>query len=216
MLADVYKPELWSNFFTMVGGGVAALTGLVFVALSVALSLNVEDMTQDATHKFRSINTLAGLTTIFVNCGLVLMAGQDHEAVGLELFVLAFVGAVIFLYGFRQAFKLGSQPSKQRLVLGSSLYLAELIGALVLVSGAIWGLYVAATAIMMNVAFMISAAWLLVVGAYSAKVGDGAVVPGATGPSPAMTEQTLPAACGPAEDHRTDRSGHLREGEAHV
>jgi energy-converting hydrogenase Eha subunit G len=58
MLTDVYKPELWSGFFTMVGGGVAALTGLVFVALS----LNVEDMTEEATHKWRSINTLAGLT----------------------------------------------------------------------------------------------------------------------------------------------------------
>jgi hypothetical protein len=76
MLADIYKPELWNGFFTMVGGGVAALTGLVFVALS----LNISEMTTDATHKYRSINTLAGLTAIFVRCGLVLMAGQSHTA----------------------------------------------------------------------------------------------------------------------------------------
>ena len=85
MVADIYKPELWNSFFIMVGGGVAALTGLVFVALSIALSLNLEDMTEDATHKYRSINTLAGLTAIFVTCGLVLMPDQSHRVIGLEL-----------------------------------------------------------------------------------------------------------------------------------
>jgi modulator of FtsH protease len=169
MLADIYKPDAWSNFFIMVGGGVAALTGLVFVALSIALSRNLADMTEDATHKYRSINTLAGLTAVFVTCGLVLMPGQDHREVGLEILVVGFAGAVMFLYGFRQAFKFGSQPSKQRLVLGSGLYLVELIGAVVLVAGSISGLYVAAVAIVLNVAFMISAAWLLVVSVYSAR-----------------------------------------------
>jgi hypothetical protein len=169
MLADIYKPELWNSFFIMVGGGVAALTGLVFVALSIALSLNLEDMTKDATHKYRSINTLAGLTAIFVACGLVLLPDQDHEAVGIELFLIALVGAVIFLFGFRQAFKFGSRPSKERLGIGVSLYLAQLVGAVVLLSGSIAGLYIAAVAIVFNVAFLISAAWLLVVAVYSAR-----------------------------------------------
>jgi modulator of FtsH protease len=170
MIADIYRPELWNSFFVMVGGGVAALTGLVFVALSIALSLKLEDMTEDATHKYRSINTLAGLTAVFVTCGLVLMPDQDHREIGLELFLLGLAGAVIFLYGFRQAFKYGSQPSKQRLVLGSGLYLAELVGAAVLIAGSIAGLYVAAVAIVLNVAFMISAAWLLVVSVYGARL----------------------------------------------
>lgn len=170
MQADLYKPELWNDFFLMVGGGVAALTGLIFVALSVAMSLNLESMIKDATHKYRSINTLAGLTAIFVSCGLVLMPGQNYKAIGMELFVVALIGAIIFLYGFHQAYKLGSHPSKYRLAIGSFLYLAELIGTVVLLSGSIMGLYIAAVAIILNVAFMISAAWLLVVGVYNAKV----------------------------------------------
>jgi hypothetical protein len=169
VLGDIYKPELWNNFFIMVGGGVAALTGLVFVSLSIALSLNLDEMTKDATHKYRSVNTLAGLTSIFVTCGLVLMPGQNHIAVGVELAVLASAGAAIFLYGFNQAFRYGSQPSKVRLVIGAALYLVEVIGALVLISGSIAGLYVAAVALVSNVAFMISAAWLLVVSVYSAR-----------------------------------------------
>lgn len=168
MLADIYKPDLWNSFFIMVGGGVAALTGLVFVALSIALSSNLQDMTKDATHRYRSINTLAGLTGIFVTCGLVLLPRQGHVAVGMELLVVGLIGAAIFLYGFRQAFRFGSRPSKERLVIGTCLYLIQAIGAVVLLSGSISGLYVAAVAIVVNVAFMISAAWLLVVSVYSA------------------------------------------------
>lgn len=170
MVADIYKPEAWNSFFIMVGGGVAALTGLVFVALSIALSLNLEEMTEDATHKYRSINTLAGLTAVFVTCGLVLMPGQDHIVVAVELLTLAAIGMVVFLYGFRQAFQFGSKPSKQRLVIGSCLYVMEIVGAVVLMSGSISGLYIASIAIVMNVAFMISAAWLLVVSVYSARM----------------------------------------------
>ena len=170
MQADIYNPDLWNSYFIMVGGGAAALTGLIFVALSVAMSLNLEGMIKDATHKYRSINTLAGLTAVFVSCGLVLMPGQNHKAVGIELLIIALIGLIIFLYGFHQAFKFGSHPSKYRLVIGSCLYIAELVGAWVLVSGSLVGLYIAAVAIVLNVAFMISASWLLVVGVYSARM----------------------------------------------
>ncbi len=169
MIADIYKPELWNSFFIMVGGGAAALTGLVFVALSTALSLNLENMTEDATHKYRSINTLAGLTAVFVTCGLVLLPGQNHKEVGAEVLIMGLGGGLIFLFGFRQAFKYGSQPSKERLVIGTGLYMAQMIGAAILISGSIAGLYVAAIALVANVAFMISAAWLLVVSVYSAR-----------------------------------------------
>lgn len=162
--------EQWHDFFLMVGGGVAALTGLIFVALSVALTLNFEDLIKDATHKYRSINTLAGLTAVFVRCGLVLMPGQSITVLGLELFVTALVGAIIFLYGFRQAYKFGSHPSMYRLYVSSFLYAAELVGALMLIFGSLAGFYIVAVAILLNVAFMISAAWLLVVGVYSAKM----------------------------------------------
>ncbi|HEV8074567.1 MAG TPA: hypothetical protein VGP66_01905, partial [Candidatus Acidoferrum sp.] len=86
------------------------------------------------------------------------------------LFTVAAMGAISFLYGFRQAFKYEARPSKQRLAAGSCLYLVELAGALVLILGSVAGLYMAAVAILLNVAFMISAAWLLVVGVYNAKV----------------------------------------------
>src|SRR5213076_560033 len=68
----------WHDFFIMVGGGAAALTGLVFVAMS----LNVAVIAQDPTHRYRAIGTLTGFTAAFVICSLAVMGGQDHRAVG--------------------------------------------------------------------------------------------------------------------------------------
>ena len=55
---DVYRAAQWHDFFVMVGTGAAALTGLVFVAMS----LNVAAITQDATHRYRAVGNLTGLT----------------------------------------------------------------------------------------------------------------------------------------------------------
>lgn len=70
---DVYRPDQWRDFFIMVGGGAAVLTGLVFVAMS----LNVHEINRDATHRYRAIGTLTGFTSAFVICSLVLMGGQN-------------------------------------------------------------------------------------------------------------------------------------------
>ncbi len=77
MAVDIYRPEQWHDFFVMVGGGAAALTGLVFVALS----LNLESIAKDATHRYRAIGTLAGFTAAFIMCALVLMGNQNHLVV---------------------------------------------------------------------------------------------------------------------------------------
>jgi hypothetical protein len=68
--AVVYRPEGWHDFFVMVGGAAAVLTGLVFVAMS----LSVEVIMLDATHRYRAIGTLTGMTSAFVICALALRA----------------------------------------------------------------------------------------------------------------------------------------------
>ena len=104
MLAlDAYRPDQWHDFFVMVGGGAAVLTGLVFVALS----LNVNVVTQDATHRYRAIDTLTGMAGVFVICALVLMGGQDHRAVGIEWLVVAAISIAVYLHGYVQAVRLG-------------------------------------------------------------------------------------------------------------
>ena len=107
------------------------------------------------------------MTGIFVICALVLMGGQDHRAVGIEWLVIAAVSAAIYIHGYVQAVRLFGSVAWLRLgraVVLAVLYTAQLVGAALLVADHIAGLYVAAVAMTAALAFMISAASLLVVG----------------------------------------------------
>ena len=163
LASDVYRPDQWHDFFIMVGGGAAVLTGLVFVAMS----LNVNVITQDATHRYRAIGTLTGITAAFVICSLALLGHQDHYSVGIEWMVVAAIAAGVYLYGYVQATRLGGSVAWLRLhrvVSGTACYLAEVVGAALLIAGQITGLYIAAAAMIIRLAFMVSGAWLLIVG----------------------------------------------------
>jgi len=87
----IYNPELWSDFFVMVGGGAAALSGLVFVAMS----LNLESVVVDATHRNRAIGTLTGFSYSFILCGLALMGRPNNALLGIEWLVLSGIGAFV-------------------------------------------------------------------------------------------------------------------------
>ena len=164
MLAlDAYRPDQWHDFFVMVGGSAAVLTGLVFVALS----LNVEVVTRDATHRYRAIDTLSGMTGIFIICALALMGGQDHRAVGVEWLVVAALSIAVYVHGYLEAVRLGGNVDwlrSRRVIVIAGLYLIQVVGAALLVADHRAGLYVAAVALVASLAFMITAAWLLVVG----------------------------------------------------
>ena len=71
----------WHDYFIVVGGGAAALTGLVFVAMT----LHLEDIVNDPVHRHRARTILAGLTAVFIRCSLALMGGQNGQAIGAEL-----------------------------------------------------------------------------------------------------------------------------------
>jgi len=162
MIPDIYKPELWNNFFLLVGTGAVTLTGLVFVAMS----LNLKVIALDITHRYRAIGTLTGLAAVFMRCALVLMGGQGHKAVGAELLVVSFFAAIVYVTGYIRANSTGNKPSLSRTVSGTALYLAEIIGAIILISGSITGLYIVGIAMVVNTCFMITGAWLLVVGVF--------------------------------------------------
>ena len=160
----IYRPEEWHDFFIMLGGAAAALTGLVFVALSVNLAV----VMGDAFHRHRSIGTIANFAGIFMVCALALMGGQGHAAVGVEWLVVSVAMGAIYVSGYeraRAAGGTGNTVSFLRTLTGTTLYLAQAVGAILLVAGVSAGLYVAATAMVLLGAYSITGAWLLVIGA---------------------------------------------------
>jgi hypothetical protein len=162
-VADIYRPDQWHDYFITVGGASAALTGLVFVAMS----LNPGVIAKDQTHRRRAVGTLAGFTAIFVICALGVMGGQDHRAIGLEWLTVSAVATVVYVYGYIQAIRFGGSSiglRPYRLVGGTALHIMEIVGAALLLSGYVAGLYLAAISMIGVLAFMISGAWLLIMG----------------------------------------------------
>ena len=129
------------------------------------MSLNLRAIVGDATHRNRAINTLTGLSLIFMRCALVLMGGQNHRAIGAELFVVCGLSAVVFVKGYVRALRMSDGLRFSRIAGGSLVHVAEMTGAALFFFGFLAGLYIAAIAIVANTCYMITAAWLLVVAA---------------------------------------------------
>jgi hypothetical protein len=157
--------DQWNNFFIMVGGGAAALAGLIFVAISI----NPERIVRNTTHKNRAINMLSGFSAIFMACSLALLGNQSTGALGIEWFFLWVIATYIFIRGYVVAIRSGMSSiglNPPRLAGGTICYIAEVTGAVLLILGHSEGLYLAAIATIVLFAFLISGAWLLIIGIF--------------------------------------------------
>ena len=131
---EIYQPAEWHDFFLVTGGGAAALAGLVFVAMSI----NLDVVAQSVTHRLRAINMLTGFTSAFIICALALMGGQSHQAVGTEWFVVATVAGLSYVYNYVQAARMGGIKAElrpDRFAGGTTCYVAQMVGAVVLILG---------------------------------------------------------------------------------
>jgi hypothetical protein len=164
----MFDAPLWRDYFVMVGGGAASLTGLVFVAMSLHLS----DIASNRMHRHRARTLLTALTTIFIRCALVLMGGQSARAVGVEIFVLVVGAEVVVLRSLSEAIRASNGEAQHGVVprtLGYAACLAtEQLGAVVLFFQHSWGLYAVGAGMMLSFLFIVSGAWLLLVGVESA------------------------------------------------
>jgi hypothetical protein len=163
MYVDIFRPEQWHDFFIMVGGGAAALTGLVFVAMSI----NLHTITSDPTHKNRAIGTLTGFSAVFFICALALMGNQNNQSIGIEWLAVSVPATLIYIRGYFRAIKMGGSTARLsigRTIGGTTCYTAQIIGSIFLISGYIIGLYIAAMAMVVSFISLISGAWLLIIG----------------------------------------------------
>ena len=153
----------WHDFFFMVGGGAAALTGLVFVAMT----LHLQDIVHDPVHRHRARTILTGLTAVFIRCGLVLMAAQPRQAIAVELFAVLVVVEVVLYRSTLDALSSANTTVLLRAVGSFACLVVEQLGAVLLFAGATWGLYVVGSGMMASFLFMVTGAWLLLVGVES-------------------------------------------------
>jgi hypothetical protein len=88
-----YAPDQWHDFAVTVGGLAGALTGLLFVALSI----KGEALAASVSLRSRAAQTLVLFLTSAITA-IVLVAPQPQTGVAVELLVLAAIsGAALFV-----------------------------------------------------------------------------------------------------------------------
>jgi hypothetical protein len=157
-----YQSEQWRDFFVEVGSGSAALTGLVVVAMSMHLKI----IMADPVVRNRARMILAGLAAVFIRCSLALMGGQDGRAVAIDLFVVCLFQAIMAIFSYAPVLETPTthRSSFLRMIGGVACNTIEMLGAVLLFFGIVWGLNVAAIAMVASFSFMISGSWLLLLG----------------------------------------------------
>lgn len=155
----------WHDYFIVVGGGAAALTGLVFVAMS----LHLDDIVHHPVHRHRARTILTGLTAVFIRCSLVVMAGQSYQWVAIEIVGILLLVEVVLFRSTRDALTSADTAALFRSAGSFATLVVEQIGALILFTGAAWGLYIVGLGMMSSFFFMVTGAWLLLVGVETAQ-----------------------------------------------
>jgi modulator of FtsH protease len=94
-MATAYSAHEWTDLFVASAGASAALTGLLFVAVS----LNIKDILENKILPGRALQTLLLLLSAVVVSLVSLVPGQSTTALGVELLVfgLGFGGWAIVL-----------------------------------------------------------------------------------------------------------------------
>lgn len=152
----IYTPAEWCNFFIMVGGGAAALAGLVFVAISI----NLKIITHDVVHKSRAISTLTGFASVFMVCAFALLGNQNYIAFGIEWLLVSVFATYVYFRGIVRA---GKVPNWSRVILATPCYLGQVIGSILLIFGYGIGVYIASLSMVFLFATLISGSWLLII-----------------------------------------------------
>src|SRR6202140_5367758 len=134
MPATTFPASQWPDYFIPGGGGAAALTGLVFVAMT----LHLDEVINNPVHRHRARAILAGLTAVFIRCSLVLMGGQNAQAVAVELIAVLVVVETILYRSIREAARDADNSVLLRAIGSFAFLVVEHIGALILFFGASW------------------------------------------------------------------------------
>ena len=157
-----YRPDQWHDMFVAMAGAAAALTGLIFVAVSI----NLERVLKFPALPPRAVETLSILIGLLVLSVFVLVPGQSLTALGTEILVLGVVMGTALLTKRIRLPRAAGQPltwtvTPVGVILAATLPMAA-AGISVLVRGG-GGLYWLVAALILGFAGVVLNAWILLV-----------------------------------------------------
>jgi hypothetical protein len=155
-----YDVAAWAEFANTVGGGAAALAGLMFVGLS----LNLTEVLAFPGVATRAAATLGLTVAILLTAVFVATPGQDNRVLALEIGLVGLLTAFGVAAGTRQQ---RSGPHRHRAL--TSMLMLFIPGPLLIVAAvSLWvqaggGLYWVTAAVAMGFASATGNAWVLLV-----------------------------------------------------
>lgn len=160
---DGYTPDSWSAAFTAVASSSAALTGLLFVALSI----NLDRVIKGPGLVERAVEVLLLLVAVLIIATLLLMPGQGIPAASIEILAIAILVSSLLGYIHIRAPRHALGVSRGNFVLRvvgdhmGPLFL--IIGAVSLLIGNGGGLYWVVPALVAAMVAAIIGAWVMLV-----------------------------------------------------
>jgi len=156
------QPDQWHDLFIAVAGAAAALTGLIFVAVSI----NLKQIIEYPGLPHRAVETLAVMTGVLLLSVFVLIPGQSRQALGIETLLLGGIAG-----GFLLVKRLRMPRKKDDPLVWTAAPLAVVLaGSVPMVAGGIslladggGGLYWFAAESMAGFVAVIFNAWILLV-----------------------------------------------------
>lgn len=159
-----YDAAAWQNFYVMTGGAAAALTGLLFVAMS----LHAKTIMENRFFSNRAVGTLMSLGSQLLLSGAVLIPGQPLWLLGVEveavaLFFLATTIRAVLTRGPESgAVAMSLRHQLIELVGGSIWNVLFVASGISLVVRAGGGLYLLAAVMFFMFGWNIYIAWILI------------------------------------------------------
>lgn len=155
---EAFSPAAWHEFFLAAVEALSALTGLLFVALS----LHLDGVLAHVVLRRQAVLTLVGLITAILVSGLALTPGQDVRTLGLTLIGLSVADGIFFLSGQYRRAHLGVSFNVARAIVGLVFVAGLAYTGISLLTGTGLGLRVLAALIGLVVAWSVLNCWALV------------------------------------------------------
>jgi modulator of FtsH protease len=169
-MTDAYDPTAWHDFAAGLASASAALTGLVFVAVSIHLRA----VLADSVHQRRAESTFISLLVVLGAALLLLLPGLTANVYGAASIVIA---ALMFLRATRSAsvLKVGEVGREPWFTWSAAIasYVCLLVGGVGLLTRSAGGLYVIAAALVLIAARAMIIVWVLFVSLGREEADDG-------------------------------------------
>lgn len=151
-----FKLAPWHDFAVMLGGAAAALTGLVFVAVSIQL----RTLASDPALRKRATSSLVFLFTI-VAASAAILTPQSPRAVGVEFLALVVTGSVAGNAGLRESSQQTDRQSRVLMFVQSPTAILGILADISLIAERGYGFYLAAPCLVVTLGVTVASAWIV-------------------------------------------------------